>query len=112
VKKPLSPYAMAFLDLLPHPRTAILSGACLIAIIYPIWLLAYRLFFSPLSKLPGPWLTKISTVPEANALKQQRRARWVNELFEETGAICVRTGPNYVSFRHPDAVKAIYGKRD
>ncbi|KAF1965331.1 cytochrome P450 monooxygenase, partial [Bimuria novae-zelandiae CBS 107.79] len=72
--------------------------------------LIYRLFFSPLSKLPGPWSTRISSILEAKALKEQRRTRWVNGLFEKNpGAIAVRTGPRAVSFNHPDAVKAIYG---
>ncbi|KAF2645896.1 cytochrome P450 monooxygenase [Massarina eburnea CBS 473.64] len=70
----------------------------------------YRFFFSPLSKIPGPWLTRISGIPETNALKEQRRAAWVNGLFARyPGTVAVRTGPNSVSFNHPDAVKAIYG---
>lgn len=74
-------------------------------------LLLYRLFLSPLSKIPGPWVTRISGIPEANALKDKRRTDWVNSLFvENPGAVAVRTGPNSVSFNHPDAVKAIYGR--
>lgn len=79
-------------------------------IAYQICTLLYRLFLSPLSKLPGPWLTKISSIPEANALKEQRRTFWVNKLFEQNpDAVAVRTGPTSVSFNHPDAIKAIYG---
>ena len=82
----------------------------LLVVVYACCNVVYRLFFSPLSKLPGPWLTRISTIPEANALKQHKRARWVTELFDQyPGAVAVRTGPNSVSFNHPDAVKAIYG---
>ncbi|KAK1074823.1 hypothetical protein LTR12_002466 [Friedmanniomyces endolithicus] len=77
---------------------------------YFLCLTIYRLFFSPLAKLPGPWLTKISSIPEANALKQARRAAWVVELFEQKpGAVAVRTGPSSVSFNDPEAIKAIYG---
>jgi len=84
--------------------------ALLIAIAYPLYTLVYRLFFSPLSKIPGPWQTRISSVLEVNALKEQRRTRWVSELFDQNpGAVAVRTGPSSVSFNHPDAVKAIYG---
>ncbi|KAK5219382.1 hypothetical protein LTR99_010387 [Exophiala xenobiotica] len=73
-------------------------------------LILYRLFISPLSRIPGPWLTRISAIPEVKALKAQRRTDWVNSLFvENPGAVAVRTGPNSVSFNHPDAVKAIYG---
>lgn len=92
-------------------RSARAGGLLLIAA--ALWLvgtLLYRLFFSPLSRLPGPWLSKISTIPETNALKQQRRARWVTELFgQHPGAVAVRTGPASVSFNSPEAVKAIYG---
>lgn len=79
-------------------------------VIYYLSVLVYRLFFSPLSKIPGPWITRISAVPEANALKNQRRTDWVRDLFNQyAGAVAIRTGPNSVSFNHPDAVKAIYG---
>lgn len=86
----------------------------LVIIAVTVWMtgiLLYQLYFSPLSRLPGPWLTKISTTPEANALKAQRRARWVTELFEQNpDAVAIRTGPNSVSFNSPEAIKSIYGK--
>ncbi|KAF4628575.1 hypothetical protein G7Y89_g9578 [Cudoniella acicularis] len=70
----------------------------------------YRLFFSPLSKIPGPRITNITGLIEANALKNQHRTKWVSSLFvQNPGAVAVRTGPAAVSFNHPDAVKAIYG---
>ena len=101
---------MAVLDVLMRVQNVHYSLVLLPPILYVFSILVYRLFFSPLSKIPGPWLTKISTFPEANALKSSRRARWVTELFEQyPGAVAVRTGPNSVSFNHPDAVKAIYG---
>lgn len=82
----------------------------LLTIIYLLTILGHRLFFCPLAKLPGPWLTCISTFPEANALRKQQRTEWVNTLFEQNpGAIAVRTGPNAVSFNHPDAIRTIYG---
>ena len=85
-------------------------GLSIIAGVYLLSLIVYRLFFSPLSRVPGPWLTKISSLPEANALKSQQRTKWVNSLFEENrGAVAVRTSPNSISFNHPDAIKAIYG---
>ncbi|KAK4561121.1 hypothetical protein LTR86_005076 [Recurvomyces mirabilis] len=49
-------------------------------------------------------------MPEANALRDQRRTAWVNELFEQhPGAVAVRTAPRSVSFNTLEAVKAIYG---
>lgn len=88
----------------------ILPLTLLIAIAYPLFILTYRLFFSPLSKIAGPWQTRVSSLLEVNALREQRRTQWVSELFAQNpGAVAVRTGPNSVSFNHPDAVKAIYG---
>ena len=70
----------------------------------------YRAFFSPLTKIPGPWMTRVTTALEANALKEHRRSAWLKDLFDERpGAVAVRTGPHSVSFNHPDAVKVIYG---
>jgi benzoate 4-monooxygenase len=92
-------------------RPALLWAPLLLLIGYYPALLLYRLFFSPMSKIPGPWLTRISAVPEANALKDKRRAEWASDLFKQyPDSVAVRTRPNAVSFNHPDAVKAIYGK--
>lgn len=92
------------------PKTAVLALTLSSVLVYQTCLLVYRFFFSQLSKLPGPRFTRISSIPEANALKEQRRTKWVNELFDQNpGAVAVRTGPKAVSFNHPDAVKAIYG---
>ncbi|KIX03120.1 uncharacterized protein Z518_06670 [Rhinocladiella mackenziei CBS 650.93] len=85
-------------------------GLVLLPVVYYSAVLIYRLFFSPLSKIPGPWITRISGIPEANALKDKRRTEWANCLFAQyPDAVAIRTGPNAVSFNHPDAVKAIYG---
>ena len=101
---------MAVINFSNLDRGVAVPLALLIAIAYPLYTLIYRLFFSPLSKIPGPWQTRITSILEVNALKEQRRTRWVGELFEQNpGAVAVRTGPSSVSFNHPDAVKAIYG---
>ena len=101
---------MALLDVVSQGHNVTWSFIIVLAILYVLSVLVYRLFFSPLSKIPGPWLTKLSTIPEANALKASWRARWVTDLFQQyPEAVAVRTGPHSVSFNHPDAVKAIYG---
>ena len=102
---------MAILDRFPPLNTVnFLVLTVLTPLAYFLCLTIYRLFFSPLAKLPGPWLTKISSIPEANALKQARRAAWVVELFEQNpDAVAVRTGPSSVSFNDPEAIKTIYG---
>lgn len=101
---------MALINVTSLDQGAVLPLALLAVIAYPLYIVIYRLFFSPLSKIPGPWQTRISSVLEVNALKEQRRTQWVSELFaQHPGAVAVRTGPSSVSFNHPDAVKAIYG---
>lgn len=101
---------MAVIEYQSVDRVSLLSLAPLAVVIYFFCTYIYRLFFSPLSKIPGPWLTKISSIPEANALKENRRARWVCDLFaQHPESVAVRTGPSSVSFNHPDAIKEIYG---
>jgi cytochrome P450 len=97
-----------------HASKGFVLGLVLIGVtLYGLGLVIHRLFFSPLSKIPGPWLTRISTIPEANALKENRRAQWITDLFAQNpDAIAIRTSPNSVSFNHPDAVKEIYGKAE
>jgi cytochrome P450 len=100
---------MGLLNTFPS-NSLLLPLVALAGILYGVGTLVYQLFFSPLAKIPGPWLTRISSIPEANALKASRRTAWVTELFEQyPDAVAVRTGPKSVSFNHPDAVKAIYG---
>jgi benzoate 4-monooxygenase len=102
---------MVVINISSLDRGLVIPLALLTTISYTLYILIYRLFFSPLSKIPGPWQTRISSLLEVNALKEQRRTRWVSELFEQNpGAVAVRTGPSSVSFNHPDAVKAIYGR--
>jgi benzoate 4-monooxygenase len=102
---------MTIMNMSSLDRGVVLPLALLVAIGYPLYTIFYRLFFSPLSKIPGPWQTRISSILEVNALKEQRRTQWISELFAQNpGAVAVRTGPSSVSFNHPDAVKAIYGK--
>lgn len=97
-------------DTSSESRSILVWGPILLAFAYYLALLVYRLFFSPLSKIPGPWITRISSIPEVNALKDNRRAEWASGLFAQySDAVAVRTSPNAVSFNHPDAVKAIYG---
>lgn len=102
---------MAVMSIISFTTVArLISASLLFTIVYTFLLTIYRLFFSPLAKIPGPWLTRISSVQEASALKRNQRTLWVQSLFDENPeAVAVRTGPNSVSFNHPDAVKAIYG---
>lgn len=100
--------AVLLSDKMTNRTALVLVLACLT--LYGFSLLLYRLLFSPLSGIPGPWLTRISSIPEANALKENKRAQWITNLFYQyPHAVAIRTGPNSVSFNHPDAVKEIYG---
>ena len=63
--------------------------------------------FSPLSKVPGPWYTRFTSL----WLKYQEfsgtRRDWVHRCHQRYGPV-VRLAPNEVSFTDLDAIKEIY----
>lgn len=92
------------------PSVSWLTILFLLSSSYILLRFVYQLFFSPLNKIPGPFTARFSNIDEANALKAQRRAQWVTDLFAQNpGSVAIRTGPKSVAFNHPAAVKAIYG---
>ena len=70
---------------------------------------AQQLFFSPLSKIPGPLLAKISPYYIILVDAAGNRTRTIHGLHRKYGSV-VRIGPNEVSFTSPSVVKEIYGQ--
>ena len=89
-----------------------LSEVLLLAIFYLAGiytsLLAYRVFFSPLSRFPGPIGARISNFWFSLQLKNLDAFNIVFKLHEDYGDF-VRIGSNDLSIIHPKAVNAIYG---
>src|SRR5271156_5155469 len=67
-----------------------------------------RLYFSPLSKVPGPKLAAVSTLYYTFHEFYGDRHFFIDRLHHKYGPL-VRIGPNYVSISEPSAVKEIYG---
>lgn len=80
---------------------------------YAIYLLGhaiYDLFFHPLRRFPGPKLLAISNLPFLSWWIGGTSTFHIRKLHEKYGDI-VRTSPNALSFRDPQAWKDIYGHR-
>ena len=76
-----------------------------------VFLLALTLLFrrsiSPLSRIPGPFITRFTSLPLIyNEFKSNRRLH-VHSLHQKYGPV-VRLSPNEVSFTSLDALKEIY----
>lgn len=71
-------------------------------------LLAYRVFFCPLSRFPGPFGARISNFWFSSQLKNLDAYKSVLNLHEDYGDF-LRIGSNDLSIIHPKAVNAIYG---
>ncbi|KAI0759727.1 hypothetical protein BD413DRAFT_487319 [Trametes elegans] len=69
--------------------------------------LAYRLSpFHPLARYPGPVALKLSKLTMSRIASTGQQHKYIKALHEKYGD-AVRTGPNEVSIRHPDAIAAI-----
>jgi cytochrome P450 family 628 len=66
-----------------------------------------RLYFSPISKLPGPKFAALSKLWEANEFRLGRASETHKKLHAQYGDI-IRIGPNEVSINNVDAVAKIY----
>lgn len=70
----------------------------------------YRLTFHPLSKYPGSFLCKISSLPWFYYYLKNANVSWVEEQHTKYGPT-VRLAPNHLSFIQPEAWKEIYGHK-
>ena len=67
-----------------------------------------RVYFHPLSKIPGPKLAALTSLYYTFHEFRGDRHFFIDKLHRKYGAI-VRIGPSYVSCSDPAAVKEIYG---
>lgn len=67
-----------------------------------------RIFFHPLSKIPGPKLAALTSLYYTFHEFYGDRHLFINSLHKKYGPF-VRIGPNYVSISEPSMVKEIYG---
>ncbi len=80
------------------------------ALLYPVSILVYNIYFHPLAKYPGPKLMAATRVPYMRMIISGRFSQRTKALHEQYGKI-VRIAPNELSFTDGDAWKIIYGTR-
>ncbi len=87
---------------------SILIDYCLVLLLaYTISIVLYSLYFHPLSKIPGPFLARISTLWSRVGNFQGRKSERIHHAHSKYGPV-VRVGPNELSFSDPSAVREIY----
>lgn len=67
----------------------------------------YRLFFSPLAGLPGPWYAAVSDLWITTHVVRMQQCRVVQDLFDTYGPV-VRIGPNKVAFCDATTMRSVY----
>ncbi|KAK2764961.1 hypothetical protein FQN54_008660 [Arachnomyces sp. PD_36] len=67
-----------------------------------------RVFFSPLSNLPGPLIAKLTGQWILFVDLAGHRAKTIHKLHEEYGSV-VQLGPNELSFSSSESIEPIYG---
>ncbi|KAF2993350.1 hypothetical protein E8E13_000832 [Curvularia kusanoi] len=78
---------------------------------YLLGALLYNKYFSPLRRIPGPWLAISTGIPYALHMRSGTIANWVRELHEQYGDV-VRVTPTELSFISGEtAWPDIYGFR-
>lgn len=93
---------------IPISRFLILS--CILPLAYFVFLGAYRVTFHPLAKYPGPFVHKLSFIPNfLDAYSGDRHLR--NKRYHELYGPIVRIGPNTLSFQTASALHSIYGSQ-
>ena len=82
--------------------------AVLSAVAYLAGVLIYRLFFAPLSKIPGPKLTAATSLWVMYHEFKGDRTVEIDRLHSKYGPV-VRVSPTEVSFNNYDGLREIYG---
>lgn len=95
---------------IPPSLVVYLGIGCSLWALVVVVICAYRIFFHPLSKHPGPFLAKITDGYQLyHAWKGDRHIDFWR-LHQKYGAV-VRFGPNSLSFNSATALKQVYGFR-
>ena len=94
---------------------ALLAAVAIVSWIYGASLnskltkILYRVFFHPLSNIPGPFVAKVSDIWISWETLRTRRAQTLAALHRKYGSV-VRVAPNEISFSDPAVYRDIYGK--
>ena len=75
-----------------------------------IYYVVYNLYFHPLAKYPGPFLARISGIPDFCWALTGRRHLWLCRNHETYGEV-FRYRPDAILFKSPPAYRAIYSPK-
>ena len=86
------------------------SLAVLLAVFsaYLLWRVLYRLFFHPLSKIPGPWWARFTRIPYWIANIRGSSIFFMHRLHDKYGPVVIFS-PDELSYTDVRAWKDIYG---
>ncbi|KAF1738417.1 putative sterigmatocystin biosynthesis P450 monooxygenase STCB [Beauveria bassiana] len=78
-----------------------------------LWLLAkiITIFRNPLSKVPGPWYTHFTALPNQLSMFKGFTPGHAHKLHQKYGRI-VRIGPDEISIAEIDDIKKVYGHKE
>lgn len=63
-----------------------LAGSVALLIVMSLAKRIYHAFFTPLRRVPGPWICKLTSLPDAyQAFVEARRSEWIHELHARYG---------------------------
>ncbi|KAF5978572.1 phenol 2-monooxygenase [Fusarium coicis] len=83
----------------------------LLCIVYLLYNVTFTIFFNPLSRLPGPWISCWSDMIAKYHWLKGTRAQYVHDLHQQYGPV-VRIGPHEVDISDMAAVKEIHRVKD
>lgn len=90
--------------------TSALLGAVGGLAAYALATAVYRVFFGPLSHVPGPWYAKVTDAWLFPHTVRMRQVRAIDDAFKLHGPV-VCLGPNKVAFLDVAANKTVYASR-
>ncbi|CCF36308.1 cytochrome P450 monooxygenase [Colletotrichum higginsianum] len=94
----------------PRATVTVPILAIILGVVYAAWSIIYNLYFSPLSRIPGPKLWAVSKIPNSLMRASGHSVQKVLDLHKKYGSI-VRLAPDEVSFVDPGAWNDTMGHR-
>ncbi|KAI0074783.1 cytochrome P450 [Panus rudis PR-1116 ss-1] len=83
------------------------SSVALAVFVFCLGVAVYRLYFSPLAAVPGPWYAAVSDLWISTQVLRLEQCRVVQSLFDKYGPI-VRIGPNKIAFCDVTTMRSVY----
>ena len=102
-----SAFAIHPSSLISLSATEVVLLAISFSVCYIFAVIVYRVHFSPLAALPGPWYAALSDLWITTHVLRMQQCRTVHDLFKRYGPV-VRIGPNKVAFCDFTTMRSVY----